>query len=166
MKFSIGDTVSFLNTIGQGTVKGYTNDLVIVEDENGFDDHYPEHELVIRNYFKVEGVELKDQNIQTTRTSLPRQASLLEKDLHFNQLVEYPKNYSSHAKLEIQLSHARNFLAQAKRGGNKRVVLIHGVGEGRLKEEIHTLLERMNDLRFYDASYADYGKGATEVEFY
>ena len=37
-KLSIGDTVRFLNTIGGGVVKGFRNkQVVIVEDEHGFD---------------------------------------------------------------------------------------------------------------------------------
>ncbi len=37
-KLSIGDTVRFLNTIGGGSVKGFRNNqVVIVEDEHGFD---------------------------------------------------------------------------------------------------------------------------------
>ena len=37
-KLEVGDTVRFLNTVGGGTVKGFQNkQIVIVEDENGFD---------------------------------------------------------------------------------------------------------------------------------
>jgi len=37
-KLSVGDKVRFLSSVGGGTVKGYLNkQLVIVEDENGFD---------------------------------------------------------------------------------------------------------------------------------
>ncbi|MEA5046511.1 MAG: DUF2027 domain-containing protein, partial [Petrimonas sp.] len=37
-KLQIGDKVRFLNTVGGGQVKGFLNkQLVIIEDENGFD---------------------------------------------------------------------------------------------------------------------------------
>ena len=37
-KLQIGDKVRFLSTVGGGQVKGFLNkQLVIVEDENGFD---------------------------------------------------------------------------------------------------------------------------------
>ena len=37
-KLSVGDKVRFLSSVGGGTVKGYLNkQLVIIEDENGFD---------------------------------------------------------------------------------------------------------------------------------
>ncbi|WP_417588540.1 Smr/MutS family protein [Owenweeksia hongkongensis] len=166
MKFKLGDTVSFLNQIGEGVITKCEQGRYLVEDEHGFDDWYEERELVAKNNLKIDGVQFKD----TSADAAPRKdngaSSLLEKDLHFNKLVEFPKNFSNHQMLEIQLREARNFLDRSKKGGNKRVVLIHGVGEGRLKEEIHTMLERMDNLRFYDASYAEYGRGATEIEFY
>ncbi len=166
MKFSKGDKVSFLNQIGEGKVLDYKDGQYLIEDEHGFDDWYPEMELVMKMALKVDGVQRKDEPSSPRRSSEPASRSLLEKDLHFNELVEFPKNFSSFQKLEIQLREARKFLDRCRAGGNKRVVLIHGVGEGRLKEEIHTMLERMDNLRFYDASYAEYGKGATEVEMY
>ena len=54
----------------------------------------------------------------------------------------------------------------------KRIVIIHGKGEGVLKSEIHLYLTRLNSeqgvrLDFHDAPYHEYGMGgATEVLFY
>lgn len=159
--------MAFLNHVGEGVILKSEGGEYLVEDENGFEDWHPEAELVIRMALKVDGIQKKDEGIPSKGTrAVTSGKSLLEKDLHFHQLVEHPKNFSRFQKLDIQLREARKFLDRCKVSGNKRVVLIHGVGEGRLKEEIHTMLERMDNLRFYDASYADYGKGATEVEFY
>ena len=167
MKFKEGDKVSFLNQVGEGTIIKAEVDRYLIEDEHGFDDWYEERELVAKNKLEIGGVQRKDSSVSRNPSKSEAHAnSLLEIDLHFNKLVEFPKNFTNFEMLEIQLREARNFLDKAKRGGNKRVVLIHGIGEGRLKEEIHTMLERMDNLRFYDASYAEYGRGATEVEFY
>lgn len=167
MKFSVGDTVSFLNQVGEGTIVKAEAGRYLIEDEHGFDDWYEEHELVAKNKLAIDGVQRKDErSFKGPAQSEAHSNSVLEIDLHFNKLVEFPKNFSNFEMLQIQLREARHFLDKTKKGGNKRVVLIHGVGEGRLKEEIHTMLERMDNLRFYDASYAEYGRGATEVEFY
>ena len=45
----------------------------------------------------------------------------------------------------------------------QQVVFIHGVGEGVLKAELHTLLRRYDGIRFSDADYREYGQGATQV---
>ena len=158
--------MAFLNLVGEGKVLQVKEAQYLVEDENGFEDWYRKDELVLRKQFEVEGVQQKDAYGSSKKSTESTGKSLLEKDLHFNQLVDFPKNFTNHEMLEIQLREARKFLDRARQSGNKRVVLIHGVGEGRLKEEIHSLLERMDNLRFYDASYAEYGTGATEVELY
>jgi dsDNA-specific endonuclease/ATPase MutS2 len=45
------------------------------------------------------------------------------------------------------------------------MVVIHGVGEGVLKQEIRKeLKEFYPHFDFYDASYQEYGYGATEIE--
>ena len=46
-----------------------------------------------------------------------------------------------------------------------KIIFIHGVGEGVLKNELHYLFGRY-PVRFYDASYKKYGLGATEVYVY
>ena len=167
MKFSVGDAVSFLNQVGEGTIVKIEDGRYLIEDEHGFDDWYDEYELVAKNKLAIDGIQRKDERpIGGPSKSEAHSNSVLEIDLHFNRLVEFPKNFNNFEMLQIQLREARHFLDKAKKGGNKRVVLIHGVGEGRLKEEIHTMLERMDNLRFYDANYAEYGRGATEVEFY
>lgn len=166
MVFKVGDRVAYLNSTGEGKVLEIKGDEILVEDENGFSDWYHSSELVKRNQFEIGEVRFKDTK--------PRQASQGPKitpnkmviDLHFDQLVDYPKNFTAFEKLEIQLREAKKSIESCKRSGIKKLILIHGVGEGRLKEEVHTMLERMDRLRFYDASLAEYGRGATEVEFY
>lgn len=167
MSFKVGDIVSFLNLVGEGKIVEERDGQYRIEDEHGFDDWYARHELVAKNRLKIDGIQKKDEHpVRNAARSEAHIDKLLEVDLHFNKLVEFPKNFNNHEMLQIQLREARHFLDKAKKGGHKRVVLIHGVGEGRLKEEVHTMLERMDNLRFYDASYAEYGRGATEVEFY
>ena len=46
------------------------------------------------------------------------------------------------------------------------MVFIHGVGEGVLKEELNTLLNRYNNVEYYDADFKTYGLGATEVRIF
>ena len=81
-------------------------------------------------------------------------------------MVEHEKNFSNYEKLQIQLSKAKDSIEKARRSGIKRLILIHGVGEGILKEEIHRMLERMDRLNFFEANFLKYGDGATEIELY
>jgi dsDNA-specific endonuclease/ATPase MutS2 len=44
--------------------------------------------------------------------------------------------------------------------------VIHGVGNGKLKQEILAILKTVDGIEYFDASYKDYGYGATEIRIY
>jgi len=167
MKFKVGDEVAHLDSTESGVVLEIKGDELRVEDDNGFDTWYHFKELVKKGRFEVDHVPVKDQP-RTTKGQAGKKfaPNELVKDLHFNQLVDYPKNFTNFQMLEIQIREAKKAIDHARRAGIKKVVLIHGVGEGRLREEVHSMLERMDKLRFYDASYDQFGSGATEVELF
>ena len=60
----------------------------------------------------------------------------------------------------------RSFYARAQEKSISKIIVIHGVGEGVLKNEIRSFLSKKENLEFFDASYADYGKGATEIRLF
>ncbi|MBK6996084.1 MAG: Smr/MutS family protein [Lewinellaceae bacterium] len=68
--------------------------------------------------------------------------------------------------LRIQLQHCHRFVEKAVRLGAPRVFLIHGVGEGKLKDAIAEQL-RANPyvVKFKNEYHHKYGYGATEVIF-
>jgi dsDNA-specific endonuclease/ATPase MutS2 len=68
--------------------------------------------------------------------------------------------------LNLQLDTAKRQLDFALRKRIQKVVFIHGVGEGILKEELYYLFKRYENAKFYDADYQKYGMGATEVYFF
>ena len=73
------------------------------------------------------------------------------------------RKLATHEILDLQVETARRQLEFALRKRIQRLVFIHGVGEGVLREELHTLFRRFEGLRYEDADYAAYGYGATEV---
>ncbi len=87
----------------------------------------------------------------------------MEVDLHIEKLEPDPSGLSPYEMLDRQLNAARGQLEFALRKRIQRLVFIHGVGEGVLKEELHTLLRRYDGVRFSEADYRTYGQGATEV---
>lgn len=86
-----------------------------------------------------------------------------EVDLHLEELVNPVKGMNNAQMLDIQLRHFQKKLDEAMASNIRKIVFIHGVGNGRLKQEIRKLLAAHRDLKFHDASYALYGFGATEV---
>lgn len=89
-----------------------------------------------------------------------------EVDLHIEELVESPAGLSNHEMLSIQMEHFEKELDKALETGVKKIVFIHGVGNGRLKFEIRNLLKDVRGVSFQDASYKEYGYGATQVNIF
>lgn len=89
-----------------------------------------------------------------------------EVDLHIDKIVssEQFSQLTSSQILEIQLDRFTFALESALKARTKRIVFIHGVGNGKLRYEIQKVLRRKYPhLDFQDASFAEYGYGATMV---
>jgi Domain of unknown function (DUF2027)/Smr domain len=97
------------------------------------------------------------------KPTLPKQVFEMEVDLHIEELVSDVRGLNNGDMLQLQLTHARKKLDEAVTAHVRRLILIHGVGNGRLKTEIHKMLKGYTGLEFFDAPYSKYGQGATEV---
>ncbi len=89
-----------------------------------------------------------------------------EVDLHIEELVDSIKGLSNHEMLSIQLERFEKELDAALQNKFRKITFIHGVGNGRLKQEIHSILKSTREVSFQDASYKEYGFGATQVNFF
>lgn len=89
-----------------------------------------------------------------------------EVDLHIEKLVSNNKQLSPSEMIQIQLKECQNALDLAIATHQRSLVLIHGVGNGKLKSEIHLLLNQTKGIQRYVYDYdSRYGYGATEVFF-
>lgn len=89
-----------------------------------------------------------------------------ELDLHIDQLVPNSKKLNKASILRIQMQHFENYMERAIRLGVERVFIIHGVGEGRLRDRIAGELLQMPEVKTFKNEYHPrYGFGATEVIF-
>lgn len=89
----------------------------------------------------------------------------VEIDLHIEELIENTKGLSPKEMLDIQMDTFRKELNEAiKNHKVEKIIFIHGVGNGRLKSEIRKALDNdYKKLQYQDASYKEYGYGATLV---
>ncbi len=90
----------------------------------------------------------------------------MEVDLHLHELIDNERGMSDGEKLQYQLSYFERMLATAIRERKRRLIVIHGVGEGVLREEVRKVLQYYDHLRFDDADPRRYGYGATAVELF
>ncbi len=90
-----------------------------------------------------------------------------EIDLHAERLIPNYRELDRGQILHLQLAHFRAFIEKAMRLGIARVFVIHGIGEGRLREAIaEELRQHPGVWKFKNEYHRKYGYGATEVIFY
>ncbi len=94
-----------------------------------------------------------------------KESALLEVDLHIHELLDDFRGLSNSEILEVQMEHFHMRLNEAIKKGPKKVVFIHGVGNGTLKLEVRKELDKKkNVLQYHDASFQEYGYGATMLK--
>jgi hypothetical protein len=86
-----------------------------------------------------------------------------EVDLHISSLREEYGNLSPHEILTIQMGYFERMLGSAIAFSFTRVVFIHGIGNGTLKQAIIKSLAEYEDVEFRSAPFAKYGNGAIEL---
>ena len=166
--FKVGDKVEVLDEMLSGVVVSVTDTGITVESEDGFVLQFAPNELVKRS--PADDIRVTNYEVAKVKAEKPktkeRNAPRMEVDLHINQLVKSPKGMSNHEMLNLQMETAKRQLEFAMRKRIQKVVFIHGVGEGVLKEELNFLFGRYDNVKYYDADYQKYGLGATEVYIY
>jgi hypothetical protein len=90
----------------------------------------------------------------------PREA---EVDLHISALREKYDNLSPREILTIQIGAFERMLESALANNYSRVVFIHGVGNGTLKQALVDRVKDYGDIEFRNASFIKYGNGAIEL---
>ncbi|WP_369992880.1 Smr/MutS family protein [Winogradskyella sp.] len=180
MKIKVGDKVETIDDAIIGVVTKISGNSINIEDNNGFEFQFEANELVVVNSQKtlknaiydtdIDAVkkekETKKRKTQVRVKPKERNAPKLEVDLHIHHLTDSTKGMTNFDMLNLQLDTARHKLEFAIRKRIPKIVFIHGVGEGVLRQELETLFRRYNNVTFYDADYKTYGLGATEVKIF
>lgn len=189
--FQTGQRVKFLNDVGSATVVRVEGSTVVVEDEDGFERSVtaaelmaaPDPEVEARQYGDAipdvaqllaqevgekrmrelqKDFEVRYQHAQAT--NMARRDAHMEVDLHIHELVDDQRGLPDRAKLAIQMDHFDRMMDIAKREKLRRIVFIHGVGQGVLRHHIRTTLEQHHpDCSYREGDPRKYGSGATEV---
>ncbi len=170
-EFKEGDRVKFLDEPGSGTfIRLKNNRLAIIEVEGMEVPHDvkflilanedPHHEIHVESHEENEVL-----SIPSSAEWRRNEKGDLEIDLHFHEVYDQDDGIEHGEKLQIQLEYFRTKLEEARKKGEQRIVVIHGVGKGVLKHAVRDILQHMESVRYHEASYRYYGHGATMVEF-
>lgn len=89
---------------------------------------------------------------------------IIEIDLHINELLDDAHGMSNSEILNYQLDKFREVMEKYKGKREQKIVFIHGKGDGVLRKALLDELKRKyNTCRYQDASFQEYGFGATLV---
>lgn len=106
----------------------------------------------------------EEQRPKKQRLEKKQKAEIIEIDLHANEVLESTAGLSNADILEYQLKIFRETMQEYKKAKGQRIVFIHGKGEGVLKNAIRTtLMKEYKHVDHQDASFQEYGFGATMV---
>ena len=98
------------------------------------------------------------------REHLPAARSVI--DLHIEKLSDKWQHLSNFEILGLQLDSFEKYLELAYLNRLPTVTMIHGIGEGKLKDEIHERLRYHKNVKSFINQYNPlYGYGATEIYF-
>jgi hypothetical protein len=121
----------------------------------------------LQDYAKQNKKKVKPEPNATRYTAFDPEAFatfLPEIDLHIENLINGHARLDKGEIVRIQMLHFQRFLDNAIRLGVANVFVIHGVGEGKLREAIAIRLADNPDVvKFKNEYHHKYGYGATEV---
>lgn len=193
--FSVGDRVRFLHQTGEGVVMALEEGgkSLMVEDADGFPMRFaakdclpiPDLAAEARAYAskEISKGELLERNVDEAvlkasqrdfdlkyrnpdATNKRKRDEHMEVDLHFHALTGARDYASPHEMLTLQMEHFDRMMRRADEKRIPRIVFIHGVGQGRLRQEIRDALNAYwPDCSCKEGDPRKYGHGATEVRF-
>lgn len=115
----------------------------------------------------VKNALIQKKDREPVRKPMPQKEqrnAILEVDLHINELLDNTHGLSNADMLQYQLKKFIEVMEQYKNQQGKRIVFIHGKGEGVLRKAILDELKRKYPrCKWQDASFQEYGFGATQV---
>jgi hypothetical protein len=98
------------------------------------------------------------------RQHLPPARSVV--DLHMEKICDNWQQLDSFEILTVQLNEFEKYYELAQQHRQPSLIIVHGVGTGRLRDEIHDLLKRRKEVKYFvNQFHRTYGYGATEIFF-
>jgi hypothetical protein len=87
-------------------------------------------------------------------------------DLHIEKLTDNWKGLSNFEILTIQLNYFEKYYNLAVAHRQPNFIVVHGIGTGKLRNEIHEILKRKKEVKSFANQYHNnFGFGATEIFF-
>ena len=167
-QLKVGDKVGFLHSTGFGIILNISNNLADVKDEIGFVNKYKLSDLVSRIDIPVEEIPIKDNGQYSDKKNALFSSKNIKQfptlDLHMENLVDSHRDWTNHEIVTFQLKKLSEFLNATAKNKIQKVIIVHGVGTGKLKTEIESIVHGIPGASMFDCDYQTFGKGASFIE--
>jgi len=126
---------------------------------------YPDRVIEEKHDFaKLSGAGYKIYEASKVAQNLEPARSVI--DLHIEKLSNDWKHLSNFEILTIQLKTFEKYFYLATAHRQPNLIVIHGIGSGKLKHEIHEILKTKKEVKtFVNQYHPNFGYGATEIYF-
>lgn len=126
-------------------------------------ENYPDKQIEHEPYFP-EIKKQKSYDLSKVKQQLEPPRSVI--DLHIEKLTTAWQGMSNFEMLTLQLRTFEKYYDLAVLHMQPSLIVIHGVGSGKLRDEIHAILRQKKEVRSFVNQYHPlYGFGATEIQF-
>lgn len=123
-------------------------------------------ELDVSILKKITETKINTQSKSNNNVKYASATPVYEVDLHIENLVSDFSRMSNFEMLTLQLETLDRAVANAIHCGQSHLTVIHGVGTGKLKEEVHQKLKEYSQINYFVSDWMPrYGNGATQVFF-
>ena len=166
MKFKVGDNVIFKKEKQSGIiVKINSFYKVKIETSDGFSIDVSVDDIILTDSITEKpsayGSDILHKDVLNNNkpsSKQKRSQTVLKIDLHVELLTSDYKNMDNSEIIQLQLTTCQKKLEYSLNSKITKVIIIHGIGKGVLKEQVHQLLQDYK-LRYYLSRDG----GATEV---
>jgi hypothetical protein len=180
MEIEVGNTVFVIDEDLSGKVTRVEGNRLSFECEDGFEYTYYIDQLIVIDEDGTAKHEVKAYNIKSEKSYIKApiednpshffeekikfKGKKPEFDLHIEEVAPQAKFNTKHEALLFQMDFVRHVINLAYRRRVSRLVFVHGVGKGVLREQLRIMLTNdYPNIEFFDGPYNKFGNGATEI---
>lgn len=163
----MGQEVGVLREAGVFKVCSIEKEHLVLQDEIGFTYRYLKQEVVARQQINIDKIAPKDLQAKiisgSKKVEVSKERNLPFIDLHSEEL-SIPSHLAAHDVFLAQITAFKNFCNGQAQRRNAKFIVIHGAGEGRLKQEIRQICIGKEGMTVHDAQWSNGAVGASRIE--
>ena len=165
-KFEIGDKVKFIRSNDYGVIQSIISERKVqVEDSSKFLSIVNIDEIIpfdkstnsVSSYGNFTSNKEKNYNAKNLKKVISN-LNVVKLDLHIENLSADYHMMTNFEIIQIQIKKCEDLIMKSLNSNVHKLIIVHGIGEGVLKKEVHDLLDRYQ-LRYFESLNG----GSTEV---